>query len=74
MGRLKRRPLPRVVDETILMGETKLVVALSLDYQKVGVYEVPQHVSLSMPGSFRFDYTLNQCVVEGTKVVVSAGK
>jgi hypothetical protein len=55
----------RQIDETVDLGASKMVIAVSLDYQKVGAFEVPQHVAMSLPGSFRFDYTLSGCVVKG---------
>jgi hypothetical protein len=51
----------RVVDETIDMGPSKLLVNVALDYQKAGIYDVPHHMSMGMPGSYNFDYTLTGC-------------
>ena len=55
----------RSLDETIDMGSTKMVVNVTLDYQRVGVYDVPQHFSMALPGSFSFEYTLGGCEVKG---------
>jgi hypothetical protein len=55
----------RSLDETINMGLTRMVVKVNLDYQRVGVYDIPQHVSMSLPGSFGFDYTLGGCEIKG---------
>ena len=52
-------------DETIDMGSSKMVLSIKLDYQLVGAYDVPQHVSIALPGSFSFDYTLGGCEVKG---------
>lgn len=55
----------RSLDQTIDMGATKMVVNIGLDYQRVGVYDIPQHLSMSLPGSFSFEYTLSGCDVTG---------
>lgn len=55
----------RSLDETIDLGSSKMVVNVKLDYQRVGAYDVPQHVSMALPGSFSFDYTLGGCEVKG---------
>jgi len=52
-------------DETIDMGSSKMVLNLKLDYQRVGAYDIPQHVSVALPGAFSFDYTLGGCEVKG---------
>ncbi len=64
----------RGVDETVDLGETKMVVSVGLDYQKVGEFEVPQHVRMALPGSYAFDYTFVGCEVTGARPVVSLGK
>ncbi len=64
----------RNFDETVEFGANKLVVSINLDYQKVGPYEVPQRIHMSLPGSFSFDYTLNGCEVKGDSAAVSASK
>lgn len=53
----------RNVDETIDMGASKMVVDMGFDYQRVDSFDIPQHLSLGLPGSFRFDYTLTGCQV-----------
>ena len=55
----------RSLDQTIDMGATKMVVNTVLDYQRVDGYDIPQHLSLALPGSFSFDYTLSGCEVKG---------
>ena len=55
----------RNMDETVQFGENKLVVSIILDHQKVGLYEVPRRIQMSLPGSFSFDYTLSGCEVKG---------
>ena len=55
----------RSLDETIDMGSSKMVVNVTLDYQRVGAYDVPQHFSMALPGSFSFEYTLGGCEVKG---------
>jgi hypothetical protein len=57
----------RSLDETVNLGETKMVLSLNLDYQRVGVYEVPQHIHVGLPGSVSFDYTLSGCEVKGDR-------
>ncbi len=61
----------RNIDETMAMGSSKMVVNVGLDYQKVGLYDVPHHMSMGMPGSFNFDYTLTDCEVNKTKPAVT---
>jgi hypothetical protein len=53
------------LDQTIDMGATKMVVNTALDYQRVGSYDIPQHLSMALPGSFSFEYTLSGCEVKG---------
>jgi hypothetical protein len=55
----------RSFDETVDLGSTKMVLNVNFDYQRVGVYDVPQHVSMALPGSFSFEYTLGSCEVKG---------
>jgi hypothetical protein len=55
----------RSLDETVNFGSTKMVVSVSYDYQKVGVYDVPLHMNMALEGSFSFDYTLTGCEVKG---------
>jgi hypothetical protein len=55
----------RSLDETIDMGSSKMVVNVNFDYQRVGAYDVPLHMSMALPGSFSFDYTLGGCEVKG---------
>jgi hypothetical protein len=59
----------RSFDETINMGSSKMVVNVTLDYQRVGVYDVPQHVGMALPGSFSFEHTLGGCEVKGDSAV-----
>ena len=61
----------RNIDETINMGSSKMIVNVALDYQKVGEYDIPQHVTMSMPGSYSFDYTLTGCEVNAAKPAVT---
>lgn len=54
----------RHMEETVELGSSAVVVLdVDLDYQKVGDYEVPQHIVVSVPGSFSFDYTFSGCEV-----------
>ena len=55
----------RSFDETIDMGSSKIVVNVNFDYQQVGAYDVPLHMSMALPGSFSFEYTLGGCEVKG---------
>jgi len=55
----------RSVDQIIDMGSTKMVVNTAFDYQRVGAYDIPQHLRMALPGSFSFDYTLSGCEVGG---------
>jgi hypothetical protein len=55
----------RSMDETIELGATKMVVHLDLDYQKVGEFDIPQHVHMSLPGAYGFEYTFVGCEVKG---------
>ncbi|RSL16815.1 hypothetical protein EDE15_2340 [Edaphobacter aggregans] len=64
----------RNVDSTIQFGASKIVLSMNLDYQKVGAYEIPQRIHMSVPGSFAFDYTLNGCEVKGESDSASASK
>jgi hypothetical protein len=54
----------RSMDETINLGATKMVLSINLDYQRVGVYDIPQHVHMALPGSYSFDYRLSDCEVK----------
>ncbi len=63
----------RSLDETIDFGPSKMVVNVSLDYQKVGEFDVPQHVRMALPGSFAFNYTFVGCEVKGALPVVNLG-
>ena len=53
----------RQVDQTTDIGPSKLVVSIKFDYQNVQSYEVPQHITMELPGSYSFDYTLTDCKV-----------
>ena len=53
----------RSIDETIDMGSSKMVVSIHFDYQTVRVFAVPQHLTISVPGSYSFDYTMTGCQV-----------
>jgi hypothetical protein len=55
----------RSLDQAIDMGATKMVVNIALDYQRVGGYDIPQHLSMALPGSFSFEYTLSGCDMKG---------
>jgi hypothetical protein len=59
----------RSIDETINLGASKMVLNINLDYQRVGVYDIPQHVHMALPGSYSFDYTLNGCEAKGGSAV-----
>jgi hypothetical protein len=61
----------RNIDETIDMGASKIVVSVGFDYQKVEGSDVPQHINISVPGSYSFDYTLTGCEVNATKPAVT---
>jgi hypothetical protein len=54
------------IDETVSFGETKVVVNMGLDYQTVENFEIPQHLSMSIPGSYSFDYTMKSCDVKAS--------
>jgi hypothetical protein len=62
----------RRFDETIIFGESKVVIKVNLDYQRVGVYDIPQHVQMAVPGSYSFDYALSGCEVKEAKVDAAA--
>jgi hypothetical protein len=64
----------RSMDETVELGATKMVISVSLDYQKVGAFEVPQHVRMALPGSFAFNYTFVHCDVKGPENDAPVGK
>jgi hypothetical protein len=59
----------RSMDETINLGATKMVLNVNLDYQRVGVYDIPKRVHMALPGSYSFDYTLNGCEAKGGSAV-----
>ena len=61
----------RSLDQTIDMGATKMVVNIALDYQRVDGYDIPQHLSMALPGSFSFEYTLSGCDVKGESSTAS---
>jgi hypothetical protein len=71
-GLLRLRHLEQALD----LGYSRVVVLdVDLDYQKVGDYEVPQHITVSVPGSFAFDYTFSGCEVTAPGVAPApAGK
>jgi hypothetical protein len=54
-------------EETIEMGETKMVVDFGWDYQKISGFDIPQQLHMALPGSFAFDYTLTGCEVNAAK-------
>jgi hypothetical protein len=62
----------RRFDETVTMGESKIVIKINFDYQRVGVYDIPQHIQMVVPGSYSFDYTLSGCEVKEAKADVAA--
>jgi hypothetical protein len=64
----------RSINETVDMGATKMFVNVSFDYQKVGVYDIPQHIDMSLPGSFSFDYTLTGCEVKADAAAPTTAK
>lgn len=64
----------RNIDETVDMGSSKMVVSVAFDYQKVGVYDIPQHINMSLPGSYSFDYTLTGCEVKGDHAPAKSAK
>lgn len=64
----------RSLDETIDLGESKMVVNVALDYQSVGAFDVPQHVLMALPGSFSFHYTFVGCDVKGPSSETPASK
>ena len=52
----------RRVHELVNMGaSTRMELQLDVDYQTAGKFEVPQHVSLAVPGAYTFDYSLTNC-------------
>lgn len=55
----------RSLDQTIDMGATKMVVNIAFDYQRVDSFDIPQHITMELPGSFNFQYTLGGCEVKG---------
>lgn len=58
----------RQLNESVSLGDTKMVVTIGLDYQKVSGFYLPQHASMSV-GPLEFDYTLANCVVTAKKDV-----
>lgn len=51
----------RTLDELVTMGESRMNVHIGLDYQHVDGLDVPEHINMSMPGSYSFDFTLTGC-------------
>jgi hypothetical protein len=64
----------RTFDETVNFGATKMVIDINLDYQKVGGYDIPQHIHMGLPGSYSFDYTLGGCEVKGDNATAPTAK
>jgi hypothetical protein len=64
----------RRIQETVDLGASKMVVDVSFDYQKLGAFDIPQHINMSLPGSFSFDYTLTGCEVKGGTAPTPAAK
>lgn len=56
----------RTLVESTDFGSSKIVIGMSIDYQTVGAFEVPQHIRMATPGSFSFNYTFVGCEVKGT--------
>ncbi len=51
----------RRIQETVDMGATKIVVDVTFDYQRIGAFDIPNHINMALPGSYNFDYTLSSC-------------
>lgn len=62
----------RKINQVTEMGTSKLEVNIGFDYQKVGAYEIPHHLEMSVPGSYSFLYTLDGCKVDEPAAVASA--
>ncbi|HKO17516.1 MAG TPA: hypothetical protein VJU82_01380 [Acidobacteriaceae bacterium] len=50
--------------QAINMGTSRMEIDVDLDYQTVGKFDVPQHVTLAIPGAYAFDYLLTNCKVD----------
>ena len=64
----------RKVDQITEMGTSKLAVIIAFDYQKVGSYDFPQHLEMSLPGSYTFHYTLSGCKADSDLAPVATSK
>jgi hypothetical protein len=45
------------------VGQSRLLVEYSFDYQEAGGFYVPRHVTMSMPGALSYTHTFSNCQV-----------
>jgi len=77
-GLLRLRKVDQVAEmgssklAVVISFSSKLAVVISFDYQKVGAYDFPHLVEMSIPGSYTFHYALSACKADSDSATGAA--